>query len=699
MMGDKDKCIELAFEGERLCKAGNYVGGVKYFESAVLQGTDDLSALSAIYSQLGNAYVFIGDFIKAVKYHQHDLTLARTIGDLSGEAKASSNLANTLKMMGKYDEAIACCQRHLKIAIDLCNKVSEAKALYSMANVYHVKAKQKCKSSSLSSLDSDAAADLNISISFYEQNLAIVRKLGDRAAQGKACGSLGNTHYLLGNCNEAVKYHSERLGIAKEFGDKSAQRRAYTNLGNTHILLGKYQDAAEFYMQTLSISRQLGDSAFEAQACYSLGSTYTLLGDDKRAIEYHLRHKQIAKQLNDRIGVGRACWLLSNSYISLGFHDKALECVREQLEISTELMDDAGKSVAERNLRNLVNMIHESNMSSDVDLPRVRRASMENMELLKLTPQQVSTETAKKKEKQERTFSHIPIKLFPEATQCNSMHDDKQESSAENSGGHTFPVLSANNIEVNLNCSNGNEKFFDLLTRLQCRRMDDQRAEMHGAEEALLNLPEFLQQEQNIIVQEVPLPDDVVVQNDDEHHQKMNHMISMLARSQSKRLNEQRVSLSSLPGLRITDGAVPVTSQVEQLLENGQNAADRIGDFVEEQEIAGFPSNQSLDENFFDNLIRCQGTRLNDQRSSVPAAEGQVLSTTIPDEDFFSLIVRMQSSRIDDQRCRWGTNPFVLAFYFDCWGRVVASDLFSDLSMTTSASMCLLGLNQGSEWE
>ena len=38
-----------------------------------------------------------------------------------------------------------------------------------------------------------------------------------------------------------------------------------------------------------------------------------------------------------------------------------------------------------------------------------------------------------------------------------------------------------------------------------------------------------------------------------EHHDKMNCMISMLARSQSKRLNEQRVSLSSLPGVRAAD--------------------------------------------------------------------------------------------------------------------------------------------------
>ena len=58
--------------------------------------------LSAIYSQLGNAYFYLGDYVRAMQYHKHDLTLARTMGDRLGEAKASGNLGNTLKVIGMY---------------------------------------------------------------------------------------------------------------------------------------------------------------------------------------------------------------------------------------------------------------------------------------------------------------------------------------------------------------------------------------------------------------------------------------------------------------------------------------------------------------------------------------------------------------------------------------------------------------------
>lgn len=70
-------CLELALEGERLCKAGDFKAGAAFFEAAVQVGTEDLKTLSAIYSQLGNAYFYLKEYSKALLYHKHDLTLAR----------------------------------------------------------------------------------------------------------------------------------------------------------------------------------------------------------------------------------------------------------------------------------------------------------------------------------------------------------------------------------------------------------------------------------------------------------------------------------------------------------------------------------------------------------------------------------------------------------------------------------------------
>jgi G-protein signaling modulator 2 len=72
-------CLELALEGERLCKSGDCRAGVRCFESAVQVGTSNLRILSAIYSQLGNAYFYLQEYDQSLEYHRYDLNLARFV--------------------------------------------------------------------------------------------------------------------------------------------------------------------------------------------------------------------------------------------------------------------------------------------------------------------------------------------------------------------------------------------------------------------------------------------------------------------------------------------------------------------------------------------------------------------------------------------------------------------------------------------
>ena len=82
--------------------------------------------------------------------------------------------------------------------------------------------------------------------------------------------------------------------------------------------------------------------------------------------------------------------------------------------------------------------------------------------------------------------------------------------------------------------------------------------------------------------------------------------------------------------------------------------------------VATAKDDQFPDESFFEMLMKCQGSRIEEQRSSLPASdvgrqvappvpgipmENPVLEApTVPDEDFFNLIQRVQSGRLEDQR-------------------------------------------------
>ncbi|XP_043941998.1 G-protein-signaling modulator 2 isoform X2 [Protopterus annectens] len=633
-------CLELALEGERLCKAGDCQAGVSFFEAAVQVGTEDLKILSAIYSQLGNAYFYLQEYSKALEYHHHDLTLARTIGDRIGEAKASGNLGNTLKVLGKYDEAVSCCQRHLDISAELGDKVGEARALYNLGNVYHSKGKSI---GSLGAQDpgeftEDAKHDLQKASNYYEANLVLVQELLDRAAQGRAYGNLGNTHYLLGNFRKAVWYHEQRLLIAKEFGDRAAERRAYSNLGNAYIFLGEFEVAAENYKKTLLLSRQLKDRAVEAQVCYSLGNTYTLLQDYEKAIEYHLKHLVIAQELDDRVGEGKACWSLGNAYTALGNHEQAMHFAERHLDISKEVGDRSGELTARMNLSDLqmvLGLSYSANnsvlsKSLSTEFPSAgskpkpgRRVSMENLELMKMTPEKAHNWNSEILVKQKPLIGKPSTKLLF----VNRLKGKKHKTSSTST-----KVLqdrsNSNDIKVHVPHRRisldmqGDEGFFDLLSRFQSNRMDDQRCALKDEQSKLTAaksdaVSTISRDMQNSSSASVASP-------------RTDEFLDLLASSQSRRLDEQRASFSNLPGLRLKDDNLVLN----HLLSTGDK--------------------KEAEEDFFDMLIKCQGSRLDDQRSAPPPVAPK--GPTVPDEDFFGLILRCQGKRIDEQRVNLPTD-------------------------------------------
>uniref|UniRef100_A0A665WKN3 G protein signaling modulator 1b n=1 Tax=Echeneis naucrates TaxID=173247 RepID=A0A665WKN3_ECHNA len=586
-------CLELALEGERLCKAGDFKGGTAFFEAAVQVGTEDLKTLSAIYSQLGNAYFYLKEYGKALEYHKHDLTLARTIGDRIGEGKASGNLGNTLKVLGRFDEAVVCCQRHLDISQEQGDKVGEARALYNIGNVFHAKGKQQLWGCTQEpgDLPPDVRETLQRATGFYEMNLCLVKELGDRAAQGRAYGNLGNTHYLLGNFVEAIKFHRQRLSIAKEFGDKAAERRAYSNLGNALIFLGQFNTATEYYRKTLQLSRQLRDQVMEAQACYSLGNTYTLLQQYERAIEYHLKHLYIAQELTDRVGEGRACWSLGNAYVSLGNHKQALHYARKHLDISKEIGDRNGELTARMNVEQLMEAlgVNDSDLS-----PSSSEFEMQGLSKI-------------------GTISAIYV------VNWRYEHKDKWQDfqmKEEHIGlfvQHKNVLLRCPFLFQKLGRDPSNEDcFFDLLSKFQSSRMDDQRCHLdepqngdsgEGAANSVPSLNEMI--------------DPVATTSP-----QTEELFDLIASSQSRRLDDQRVNVGCLPGLRITH--------------------NNLGHLV------GEGDHQEPSDDFFNMLIKCQSSRIDDQRCSPPEAGPH--APTVPDEDFFSLIQRVQAKRMDEQR-------------------------------------------------
>ena len=85
---------------------------------------------------LGNAYKSLGDYKKAIEYHQKQLKIAKEIGDRAGEVAAYENLRNACQSLGDYKKAIEYHQKGLKIAKEIGDRAGEKAVYRNLSNAY-----------------------------------------------------------------------------------------------------------------------------------------------------------------------------------------------------------------------------------------------------------------------------------------------------------------------------------------------------------------------------------------------------------------------------------------------------------------------------------------------------------------------------------------------------------------------------------
>ena len=187
-------------------------------------------------------------------------------------------------------------------------------------------------------------------IKYLEKHLKNAIRIGDLAAEGEACGNLGNAYQSLGDHRKAIEYLEKHLKIAIEIGDRHGEGTAYGYLGGAYYSLGDYRKAIKYFKKHLKIAMEIGDRRGEGAAYGNLGTTYNSLGDSRKAIEYLEKHLKIAIETGDRHGEGAAYGNLGTTYMSLGDYRKAIEYLQKRLKITIEIGDRGGEGNAYGNL-------------------------------------------------------------------------------------------------------------------------------------------------------------------------------------------------------------------------------------------------------------------------------------------------------------------------------------------------------------
>lgn len=245
---------------------------------------------------LGNANHALGEYCKAIKYHELCRSTFREVGDLEGESTALTHLGNSYQATGKYEQAIQCYQQALEIAKGIDDSYGQANALGNMGNVHQ------------------ALGKYQQAIQCHQRSLEIKQKLGKRFDEGYSIGGLGNAYQALGYYQQAIEYHRKWLEIAREIGDCRGEAYALGGLANAYQAWGQYEQSIKYRQQALQIAKEVGDRQSTAYALIGLSDAYKALEDYQQAIEFLQQSLEITQAIEDRSGEALA-WFNSGTIL------------------------------------------------------------------------------------------------------------------------------------------------------------------------------------------------------------------------------------------------------------------------------------------------------------------------------------------------------------------------------------------------
>ena len=313
------------------------------------------------FGGLGDAFSSHGDISKVIEYSiRQDLFIAKEVGDNLTEGYVHGNLSETYQDLRVLKTALEWLMKILSLAgedsVDGIRRRWGYNGLNSGFGILQI-FQEAIKSNTK-----------ELSVEYQKECLSNAREVGDKKAEGDACGLIGCAYDALGNSKQAIKFYNKELAIAKANADRDREGRAYghlgcanlrlrnyeeaeknfdrqlllaegrssdacANLGNLYQLLGNYKKAEEYYERSLSIAKEVLDRAGEGRAYSSLGAVNQLQGNIQQSARYHENDLSIAKQMGNRIQEGRAICNLGNVYFCLGYFQKAQECYQSSVNI------------------------------------------------------------------------------------------------------------------------------------------------------------------------------------------------------------------------------------------------------------------------------------------------------------------------------------------------------------------------------
>lgn len=217
------------------------------------------------------------------------------------------------------------------------------------------------------------SGELDKAETIFKRNLALRRKMGDRAGEGRALSSLGQITQSQGKLEQAEEYFQEALAISRETQDRQGEGANLTYLGQIAQARGRITEAEKHFQaaldilrkvadrrgegadlsalarvalerrhfaeaetlaqQSLAIRREMGDVLGEAGVVSLIGQLSLARGNLAEAEQHFLKSLEIRRTIEDRHGEAEDLSQLGRLYLDRGQFDTSAEHFQQSLAL------------------------------------------------------------------------------------------------------------------------------------------------------------------------------------------------------------------------------------------------------------------------------------------------------------------------------------------------------------------------------
>lgn len=190
---------------------------------------------------LGYSQRALGQYRRAIDFHQQALEIARNAGDRACEIANLNHLSRTYVQEQDYVEAINNSQRALILSRQAGDayggqslRTGEANALINLgySEVMHAQ-----------ELEQVEPETYEMAINYLQQGLKLSEQLGDIQSKALCFSSLGIAYLVIGQQQDAIKYLEEGFKTAQTSGDLYLQGRNLAYLAEAYYQLQNYEKA------------------------------------------------------------------------------------------------------------------------------------------------------------------------------------------------------------------------------------------------------------------------------------------------------------------------------------------------------------------------------------------------------------------------------------------------------------------------